>query len=513
MAKWTPRLAPKQLDCYESNARTKFAHGPRYSGKTWAFEHLVLQHCWRHEARFAIVPKTNKVALSGIWEELSGKIYPEWAKAGIASKKAKFGWVRAPYTNPLTKVLTAELYNRHGTISKIQIYPVEHEHQAKDKFFSTQFSGAWLSEAHLWQSDTVYTEVSNQLRLPGVPFEDQLMLVDANPPEEGRRHWLYSKFVEPTMPTEFRLDAERVRWELEQRTTKVWGFTQADNPYGDPNILLGYNVRYGSRPLEYKRFVLGEWLDGTEVDLCFRSVWSPAQHVVGNADSVREEEWEVMTPSAGTHSFRIGGAVALVDGWDAGDVNFAWAGIQPWTDAEGRWCFDILDEHVLIKQQVPTREFASQVLERIRVLEKLADVPVEWIGYTDDSAEQFRAAADLPVNADATDGAVIEAVIGRPLRGSTQVKKPGWQRRRVNFLADLLAQGRIRVSAQCRWTQKMFENLRKDTSEKAKTYLATGQDEKHIFDAISYPIAMLCLNEILEDSHRPKTTTGRVIRA
>lgn len=500
MGKWHPRFAPKQLDMYESPARTKVAVGPRYTGKTWAFQHLVLQHCWRHEARFAIVPKTNRVAEAGIWTSLLSQTYPEWAAAGICSDKADFGWTRPPWTNPLTKVMTAELWNRHGTKSQIQVFPVQHLQEAKDKFFSTEFSGAWISEAHLWPTDEVYTAVCDQLRLPGVRYEDQLVLLDANPPESGRRHWLYTGFIDPSPFPEDLPKEDRQHAEYERGLTKVWHFYQEDNPHGDPNVMRGYNTRYAKNPLAYRRFVRGEWLDGTEEDLCFKSVWDPNTMVVGNADSIREEDWQVLCPSNGLHVNRRGGKVCLVDGWDVGDVNHAWVGIQPWMNKDGKLCFDVLDEHVVVNQKTSVKAFADEAHQKIQLLEQLADFPVTWDGYTDSSAEQFRASMDLPSDADATDGAIIETVIQRRLTGSHRVKTANWQKRRVDFLAELLQAGRIRVSAQCFWVAKMFEKLRKDTSPKSKTYLAGGQDEKHVFDALSYPIAMLCIEELLSDT-------------
>jgi len=378
MGKWHPNLSPKQLDMYESPARTKVATGPRYCGKTWVLQNVVLQHCWRHEARFVIVPKTNRVAEAGGWTSLINTTYPEWVSAGICSDKAEFGWIRPPYTNALTKVMTAELWNRHGTKSVIQVMPIQYVQEAKDKLFSTEYSGFWLSEAHLWPSDDVYKELCNQLRLPGVKYEDQLVLLDANPPESGRRHWIYTGFIDPPPFPEDLPKEDRQHAEYERGLTKIWHFYQEDNPNGDPNVMRGYNTRYARSPLEYRRFVRGEWLDGTEEDLCFKSVWDQNTMTVGNADSIREEDWQVLCPSNGLHVNRRGGKVCLVDGWDAGAVNHAWVGLQPWTNKDGKLCFDVLDEHVVVNQKMSVKTFADEAHKKIQLLEQLADVqPVD----------------------------------------------------------------------------------------------------------------------------------------
>jgi hypothetical protein len=54
----------------------------------------------------------------------------------------------------------------------------------------------------------------------------------------------------------------------------------------------------------------------------------------------------------------------------------------------------------------------------------------------------------------------------------------------------------------------MFEKLRKDVTDKASTYLAPGQDVKHLFDAVSYPIAMRLIDQ-LSDTPGPRVVSDR----
>lgn len=513
MAKWEPDLAAKQLDFYRSDARTRVAVGPRYTGKTWVLEHAVFQHCWRHEARFAFVPKTTRVSKSGVWAELTGKIYDEWKAAGVCSEKADFGWTREPWTDPVTKVLHAELWNRHGTKSQIQVFPIQFEHEAEDRVFSTQFSGFWLSEAHLWPTDRVYEKLCDQIRLPGVSFDDQLILIDANPPATGKKHWLYSTFLDPFPIPEDKPEEVREQLQYERSKTRVWKFYVEDNPKGDQRALRAYAARYANKPLEYARYVEGKWVDGVEAELIFSSVWNETTHVVGDISAPDERDWQVMAPSNGLHAQRLGGMVTLVGGWDPGSVNHAWVGVQPWTDASGRMCVDVLDEHVLVGEKVSVREFARGVKKKVDVLEELAGFPITWQDFSDSSAMVFRAAADVPMDADATDAAIIgaESEGKHRLIGSAHLKKPGWQKRRADFLSEMLMQGRIRVSAQCLWVKRMFEKLRRDMSEKPKGYVASEQEEKHVFDALSYAVCSMFVDELLADSS-PRVVSSRVMR-
>ena len=104
----------------------------------------------------------------------------------------------------------------------------------------------------------------------------------------------------------------------------------------------------------------------------------------------------------------------------------------------------------------------------------------------------------MPSEDELVDAALIEEASDDEIQliGSGQLKKPGWQRKRVTFIAQLLKAGRIRVSANCKWVIRMFEKLKKASDPKSKTYLDPVQTEKHIFDALSYVICMYLLDEM-----------------
>jgi hypothetical protein len=222
-----------------------------------------------------------------------------------------------------------------------------------------------------------------------------------------------------------------------------------------------------------------------------------------------EADWQVLAPSDGLHAVREGKDVLLLQGWDPGDVNHAWGAIQPWEDDTGRRCFDILDEWVSLGERVSVESMTRTVMRRTEELEAFAGFPVTWVHYSDSSAMKFRSSARrgeaVPGDDELTDAAIVSSASGGQIElvGAAEVKKVGWQRRRVGLLLQLLAERRIRVSAHCLWTIRMFERLRKDTASKASTYLAPGQDEKHIFDAISYPIAMQMIDELSSPGEPP----------
>ena len=223
-----------------------------------------------------------------------------------------------------------------------------------------------------------------------------------------------------------------------------------------------------------------------------------------------------MAPSNGSHVLRDGGEVELLAGWDLGDVNHGWAALQPWEDCAGRLCFDIVEELLILGGRVTVDAVTKTIhKERMPGLAELAGFPLAWSHYSDSSAMLFQSSANrgdaVPTDDDLTDAATVSAVSDGEITliGASAVKKPTWQRRRVNLLRQLLAERRLRVSAHCTGVIEMFTKLRRDTSDRPSTYLAPGQVVKHLFDAVSYPIAMRLIDQL---SDPPSARTASPIR-
>lgn len=522
MAVWEPQLSSKQRSLYRSDRRIVLATGPRFAGKTWVVEHAVLKHAWHNQTRVGIVSMTNRAGLLGVWPELTGLIFNQWVEAEIASEEAQFGWVKKPWTHAVTKISQAVMRNKYGTETELFLFPIERPEEAKEKLFSTQWGCLWLSEAHLYPTDEqgscdLFKTSRMQLRLPTVPFKNQRLFCDANPPADGKSHWLYKTFYENRMlsPEDYpdfwdedtRRDVEAMRNDL-----AVFEFGIDDNDFLDPGQKASVRATYAHNRDEYRRFVLGEWIDIKSPNTVFASVWKPNLHVLGNADSPDEKEWEILAPSNSTNVEMDGGIPQLGGGWDPGETNHAWVGVQPWYGADGKMGFDVLENLFFQRgderddfSAMPIVEFTERVLKARKAVEDLGGFKVTWRDVSDSSAMRLRTHATradweaMPANDELVDAGLIEdASDGEiTLVGSSEVKKPGWQRRRVNFIAQLLKENRIRVSAHCKHVIAMFENLKKATDPKSKTYLDPVQIHKHIFDALSYVICMYLLDEMM----------------
>jgi len=485
------------------------AYGARVSGKTWGVEHTVMKHAWRNQARIAIITKTTRTGSLGVWPELTGVIFDEWVNARIGSDKADFGWAEKPRENSVTKMHTASIYNRFGGKSQLVLFPIEHPSDAKDKLMSTAWSMVWLSEGHLYKDTKdakardIFDTALGQLRLPTVPWEETAMLVDTNPPDEGTQHWLYDVFFRERVMTEWpdyfteeTIEAVKAR----QQQMGVFRFPIESNTFLHPGLRAQIIAQYAHDRFAYRRFVNSEWIDGVVTGV-FSGIFTRNLHVAGTCDHKDRAEWEVIPPVDTQEAVLEGGLPLLLSGWDPGDANHAWVCLQP-VYIDDEVAFRVIDELVITRGTTSIDEFTVLVLEKMRAIEKMAGFKVVWRHYSDSSAFEFRAAIrrkDLPLDADMTDAAIIESASEGEilLEGSAEVKKPGWQRRRVNFIAQLMRQGRFVVSAQCTAVIDMCSTLRKATGGGAKTFLDPEQPAKHPFDATSYAISMFALDEIL----------------
>lgn len=517
MSAWEPRMFDLQREFYNDPRRIKMAYGARASGKTTAVEQYVMKHLWRHRARVGIITKTNKQGSLGVWPHFTKAIYKEWDEAGIGSDRAEFGWSRKPSRDPITKVFNAGLYNRFGEESEIVLFPIEHPAEAMDKLLSTMFSLIWISEGHLYvdtkdcPARTIFDTALTQLRLDGVDFKDTGIVIDTNPPENGTKHFLHDIFFKERLQQDFpkheedsdedhARKVEAIR--SQQAQMAVYRFPIEANVFLDPGLKQQIIAQYAYDRFKYRRFVLSEWIDGIVTGV-FSRVFSRVTHIRGNADAKDPDDWEVIPPVGTTNAEFEGGLPLIICGWDIGDVNHAWVAVQPVYVGE-TLKFRVLDEVVVIKSEVTIDEFTVLVMERMKKLKERAGFDLAWRHYADSSASEFRAAIrrqDLPRDSDLTDAAIVMAESNNEiiLEGAAVVKGPQWVKRRQNFLAQLLRQQRLVVSANCKSVIEMFCSLR-DPQKYPE------QEEKHPFDALSYCISMYSLDEILAGGREDEET-------
>lgn len=157
-----------------------------------------------------------------------------------------------------------------------------------------------------------------------------------------------------------------------------------------------------------------------------------------------------------------------------------------------------------VKQEVSIPAVAEEALSIIEALETHVghQLNLERAWSDRSSIEKYQATGDtyphLQVHA-ATNGRIF-------LRGVP--KAQGSVRVRVQLFKLLLAQGRIHISAHCRWAIQMCKDLKKGT---ARLHYVVPDENKHVFDAITYALLMECSDEL--DSFVPTASGPRQVRA
>lgn len=500
---WYPNLFQKQLDVFNSYARALLVPGPRLSGKTRAVCHKVCRHLWETDgARVGMFSRTLKAKDGGTWSLLTKSVIPEWIKSGIG-----FQWttdnkgVAGPKTDGITRTPFFRVRNMHGTESELLLFSLDDDNDVESKLKEMEFSMIYFSELDKFGDRRVLTVALPSLRMGHLKFEDQQWIADCNPAEEGEESWIYKLFfLERNMSYD-----QHCAYQKEQELPvfepgdfrdffgqlEVIEILPRDNTFIDPRQLQEVKVACGSDQGLYARLVEGKWVwGGGDKSRHFRSVFKEHMHVIGEAESHNEEDWIVALPSDNCWE--------LITGWDLGETNHAQATMENLM-INGRAHFVILDELVSVGKEISNEDFTIAAMEQIELIEKTCGKQFQLTRNWSDrsSIEKYSAAADtyphLQVHA-ASKGRITLEGVPKPA-GSVNV--------RVMLVKQLLAQKRLKVSAHCKHTIRMFKDLRRGSGR--LDFIPQGDDNKHIFDALSYPLLMECIEEL----HSLPDATGK----
>lgn len=516
---WVPDLNANRLGMqwkvFNSKARALLVSGPRLSGKTIATLYRIVRHMWDTPgASVAMFSKTMKNSKEGgTWLDMHRYILPEWIKGDFGlnyttlNSDGQPGWkvvgdTRTPYF---------KITNRYGGESECRLFSLDYTMDVADKVKEQRFSLIYFSELMKFDNRLVFSATIPCLRMMHLKMEDQMWIADTNPSEEGEQSWIYKLFYQERLMSyeDYILackedgrepDTEESFKAIQSGLELIEMFPE-DNIALDPRVLAELRQNCAYDPGLYARDVKGLWVYGDgDASRHFRGVFKPALHVVGQCDTLDETEWLVILPSRTS--------VELLTGWDPGEVNHA-AVILDQTYHNKRLCFSVLDELESIGETVSLEDFTIEVMDKIKAFEDCMGVKYELEqAYSDASAiEKYSATADTypakEVQA-ASGGRIV--LIGVP-------KPSGSVKLRVKLVKQLLAQGRLRVSANCKGIVRMLKDLKKG---KGNLNYVVSDKNKHLFDALTYPLIMACAEELTTQEERlyvgPKTS-GVVVQA
>lgn len=493
MGRWYPDLFAQQVDVYNCTKRATLVCGPRLTGKTIAVLHKIVRHMWETpRARVAMFSRTIKnSADGGPWMKLHRDIVPEWVK-GMGLKYTTFTADGKPgfKVNGQTRTQFFRIRNFFGGESECMLFSMDDDNAVEAKIKEMEFSMIYFSELSKFGTRQVLSMALPSLRMLHLKFEQHQWIADTNPAEEGEASWIYRVWYQERVWTYEQyctnnkkeglpvLDEPTFLSFQEQLGLYEWGLD--DNPRIDPRQIEEVKVACGYDIGQYERFVKGKWVFGMgDASRHFRGYFRYNLHVVGNCESPNDEDWEIALPSDGCFE--------LVTGWDPGDTNHA-AVIMEVRIINGRAHFTVLDEVVSIGKECSTEEFTDEVMRIVHDLEETAghDLNLDK-AYADTSVMKYQATGDtypaMEIEA-ASNGRISVIPVKKP-QGSVGV--------RVRVLKQLLAQGRIKVSAHCAYTIRMFRDLKKGLT---KLSFVHPDENKHVFDALSYAILEECFEEL-----------------
>ena len=484
---WSPNLFGKQLDVLNSQARALLVCGPRKSGKTWATLHKIVRHLWdTPSARVAMFSRTLKNSKEGgTWSDLHTIVLPEWFKSRIGIRyttKSQDGRP-GPKVDGQTRTPYFKVANRYGKESELMLFSLDHDPDIEDKLKEQRFSMIYFSELSKFRDRKILSVSLPSLRMPHLAMSEQQWIADTNPSEEGDASWIYEVwYVERVIGYQQYVARQKEKGQPVMSESAFLNFQRGlqlieirpeENPFLDPAELEELKATYAYDQGLYERYVNGKWVYGDgDSSIHFRGSFFPNKHVIGSTEGA-EEDWLVALPTQ--NCFEI------VTGWDLGDVNHAFVALERMV-LNGQSHFVVLEELESIGEEVDNTEFTKGAMELVEGLEASSGrqfgLERAW---SDNSSFSFKASGGnfpyLEVYAASGNRIYLQAV-PKP-RDSVKA--------RVRMLKQLLHQNRIKVSAHCKATIRMFQKLRK--GQTVLDYVVRDEN-KHIFDALTYALLM-----------------------
>lgn len=486
--RWCPKIFEKQAElinaCRSGLYRYILASGPRLSGKTLGGLHALADHAWNVDnANIAIVSVTQSAGFdSGVWTDLTELTLPEWINGGFGME-----WIRPPSIQHVSKKPYCVVRNKFGGKSKFQLESLKNEQEVEQRFKSKRYSAMFINELSNFKNRKTLDTWSECLRMVNLPYNKHFILADTNPADEGTKSWIYRLWFEfARREDDERNDDERSL----QKLLHLVEFTIDDNIFAPPERIQQLKAMLSSNRDLYNRYVLGKWVTAA-LDALFVDVFRESTHVIGDIESPGNQNPLILAPEDECYE--------LFTGWDLGVKNSAACILERVYNNEEKFrrpIFKALDELVILDEDFAMEDFVAEFVKKMRFwAERVRNKKILWKHYSDRSAFDMR---DVTSNRyhhqivfdacpDDTPGGRIQLIAADRSRNSVN--------KRIDLFRKLLWEERIFFGANfCPGMIDMVKSIKR-----GKTTLAPiekGSMHKHIFDALTYPIASECWDEM-----------------
>lgn len=471
-----PPMNPKGVEVLNNYSRFLLVDGPRRVGKTIALADKIIRHAYENDgAVVGIIARTLRNGELGVWGDLvnmgSGRLYA-WAKyCGLKITKE-------PSISATTKMSYFRIRNYYGGESEVQLHSLEHDHEVEQKLKGVKFSLVNLVEADNFKDENVFATISQCLRSMAVPRERQQFLLDTNPAQEGKRHWIYKRFIENKIK-----DHDRIHWTID------------DNSFLTPEEKQEIHDTYVNDQNKLARYYYGEWVDFVTEGTVFEDVYREPIHVVPTLTSGNDRmEWELIDPPREAHVFHTG--------WDIGNLNTAWVMGVP-RNTDGEIAFDIVDEQVWLKEtKRGLGTFTDLIVERMNYWEERRKMvhgkaPVLWQNWSDTSS------MNQSMTIDGTEAMLVNKYSNGRINLLPVRKGRDSVAARRDLLHRLLFEERIFIGSNCENVKAMIEQIRPGRADA----IDKNSEHKHVFDALTYMLSCAVpseLNRRIPSANKPK---------
>jgi PBSX family phage terminase large subunit len=477
---WVPTLSEKQMAVFNCYKRYVLCSGGRRNGKSIACGHKVFRHLWETKgAYYALIAPTIKVAKEGgAFQDLVNIIAPIWMDAGIvgpqgmpiAYTSCKQGGEPGPVMDAATRTSRFRIRNFWGGESELILFSIDNENDIESILRSKRFSGVWISEGGNFKSDKIFKEVIQMLRMYHLQPEEHQLIIDTNPAEEGKNHWIYQKWWVERMRDEPPKALQKTdknphgitteEWLMVRKDYELFEFQLEDNPFLKPVEIAELKASNCDNQGEYDRNILGLWSEGHGlVGKVFADIVDISKVFI--PDSI---DMDPLTTD-------------LISGWDMGAVNNAAVLVEK-VIYNNVSTYRVLNEIVSLDEKISTAAFAIETWEAMEKLAQYYGKQFIWKHWSDDNAlNVWRPGAegyDATIVYNATDKQISLQAVDKPKESvPTGIK----------MMRRLLMENRLFVGENCPHVKKMLLGL-------TETDIENDASNTHIFDALRYVIYM-----------------------
>ena len=459
----------------------------------------------------------------GPWDHLVKEIVPQWIAGDFGLE-----WVTPPRPQGVTNRFYFEISNKFGGVSRMYLDSLDSEDQAEKRFKSKYMSLIHWTELSNFKQRATFDVLKECLRTGA--FENQQMIAETNPAEEGDGSWIYKLwYVEPFLDLEnvseetleyynlLDADPEEVKEVISGLRERQSLFDKIevgvdDNPFITPSQKRTLRAEFQGNPDLLARYWRGEWRRSSGTGY-FKEVINADIHFLGDAPTPLNPEPDYVLPDENSVEigvgFDIGGSkntsITFFDKVmvEVAGVNGALPGLKPH--------FRIIDEFAEIGVQQDVERIGEALMKKAEFWEGVLGRSLYFDCWSDSSSFQYNM---LAASTEATEifrltGGKFNLKSVADDRLKMHIKGSGNAIKGVDLIRRLLFEKRLVVSrAKCPQTIDMLTGFSPGKNGK----MNPGDPLKHLYDSARYYLLPACWMEMQQSfRHRTKNEVSRVL--